>query len=632
MLKQLRTVLVLVFIIFSFLIPHNVDASTTKQYKDAVTQGEQLRKLTVQYNQLILINDIEKINRFYDQFTSQLRKTEIMIGRVPGKTIRRQLNEKYVRPAKIAKERTIYEVSQYRFMNIIQAKLSQANIETARQDFKKLDRLVERSAAIKIAGNYELLPLKIQQDLQRKYTELKNQYEEMVRSLDPNNPNYLFPKLTELKGKWSGLSENEKRDIIQKDAWTLVGDTKYIGYLPKHLAFLYHLTGDEQYKTMVKEFIPLFEKYYLKKGRLQSIEYQNTGWWYRDQFARDNRSLFEAYKYTEIPEVLDFVDNQASMWIEQVPRSTNIGFNIFSYGISDAGKIGPIEINPNQNIQIATLFSYLYWEPESKFYQSALAKDIVLNEVGAVLALQKKNGSLPLTQNLPLVEDTNYGGYSGNMLYQLAQVWGNEKWMKSAVDIGNWLYREYSMEHPWNTKEDAPNYAIDRINSFNLISRVLQFYAAGVPDEKVREWINFAEKRFPDEKLYLLERWYSYQSIPRSYLDSKIYVKNQLPPKVYSDFYPDKGSIRIIAEEIVQASVEIVNQGRNEVIETIAITDDLNTSIQLEKGIYEMKIEARAANGKVMTDTKTLTVNESTAFLLKVQLFDKNHRFYQKLK
>lgn len=630
--KQLRIFLVLVFIIFSFLIPHNVDASITKQHKDAVTQGEQLRKLTAQYNQLILTNDIEKINRFYDQFTSQLRKTEIMIGRVPGKTIRRQLNEKYVRPAKIARERTIYEVSQYRFMNIIQAKLSQANIETAQQDFKKLDRLVERSAAIKVAGNYEPLPSKIQQDLQRKYTELKDQYEELVRSLDPNNPNYLFPKLTELKGKWSGLSENEKRDIIQKDAWTLVGDTKYIGYLPKHLAFLYHLTGDEQYKTMVKEFIPLLKKYYLKKGRLQSIEYQNTGWWYRDQFARDNRSLFEAYKYTGVPEVLDFVDQQATMWVEQVPRSTNIGFNIFPYGISDAGKIGPIEINPNQNIQIATLFSYLYWEPESKFYQSALAKDIVLNEVGAVLALQKKNGSLPLTQNLPLVEDTNYGGYSGNMLYQLAQVWGNEKWMESTVDIGNWLYREYSMDHPWNTKEDAPNYAIDRINSFNLISRVLQFYAAGIPDEKVREWINFSEKRFPDENLYLLERWYIYQSIPRSYLDSKIYVKNQLPPEVYSDFYSDKASIRIIAEEIVQASVKIVKLNENETIENIPFKDDFNKEIQLKKGKYKITTETKAANGKITTDIKTITFNEDTLYLLHTMLFDKNHRFYQKLK
>ncbi|MFY4773632.1 hypothetical protein [Metabacillus sp. RGM 3146] len=601
--------------------------------KSVLTQGEQLRKHTTQYNQVILTGNLVKLNDLYDGFTGLLIKTEAMIGKTPGKSNRQKLNEQYIRAAKIAKERTIYEVSEYRLMNYIEGKLNQANIETAQNDFSKLKRLHQRSVSIKNSGRYTLLPRSIQQSLDNREILLNMKYKQLIDSLDPNNPDYLFPKLTELKNHWHILNETEKKDIVQKDAWTLVGDTKYLGYLPKHLAFLYHLSGDSDYKEMVKDIITLYSKFYLKNNRLQSKDYQKTGWWYRDQFARDNNGLFEAYKYTGLTEVLNFVDNQATLWVNQVQRGENNGYIVFPYGISDEGKMGPLEINPNQNLQVASLFSELYWEPKSKFYRSQTAMDIVMNETGAVLSLQKPNGSLPLTQNLPLVEDTNYGGYSGNMLYQLAQVWGNLAWVKASADIGHWLYKEYTMDHPWNMPADAPNYAIDRVGSFNLISRTLQFYAAGIPDPYVKNWIKFAEKRFPDEKLYLLDRWYFFQSIPRDYLDERIIRKNQLPPRIFSDATAAEASVRIIAEELKETNIKIINIENNEVAESLSIPEDIRQPISLKRGTYELQTESREENGKITKNSLRIIISEdNTLFQLNVMLFDRNHRFYQKLK
>lgn len=601
--------------------------------KSVLTQGELLRIYTDHYNQVILTGNLVNLNSLYDAFTLQLKKTEAMVGRTSGKKNRQQLNDQYIRSAKIAKERTIYEISEYRLMNYIDAKLNQANIENAQNDFSKLARLRQRSVDIKNAGRYTLLPRVITQTLDKRELSLNMKYKQLIDSLDPNNPDYLFPKLTELKIHWSSLSETKKKEIIQKDAWTLAGDTKYLGYLPKHLAFLYHLSGDSEYKEMVKEIIPLYSKYYLKNNHFQSKEYQKSGWWYRDQFARDNNGLFEAYKYTGLTEVLNFVDKQADLWINQVKRGENNGFKVFPYGISDDGTMGPLEINPNQNLQVASLFSELYWEPNSRFYHSQTALDIVMNETGAVLSLQKPNGSLPLTQNLPLVEDTNYGGYSGNMLYQLAQVWGNIEWVKASADIGHWLYKEYSMNHPWNMPQDAPNYAIDRVGSFNLISRTLQFYAAGIPDPFVKNWVSFAEKRFPDEKLYLLDRWYFFQSIPRDYLDSRITRRNQLPPQIFSNVSEKKASIRIIAEELSDTVIKIRNTETNEESETITAPEDILKTITLNKGTYELSTESKEANGKITKNSLSFVISDdNSSYELNVLLFDRNHRFYQKLK
>ncbi|MCD7035558.1 hypothetical protein LRR81_15030 [Metabacillus sp. GX 13764] len=600
---------------------------------DASKQAMLLQKDTASYNQTINSGNLQKLDSSYDSFTSSIKKTELAIGKTSGKSVRQKLNETYIRPAKIAKERVIYEISEYRLLNYINSKLVQANIETADADFAKLNRLHQRSISIKAAGNYKALPAAISRELDNmKQAQLKK-YHFLKESLNPNNPDFLFPRLTELKNKWESLSEQSKKDYARKDSWTLEGYSKYLGYLPKHTGFLYHLTGDQEYKKMTSDFIALYRKFYMYDGKLMSPEYAEKGWWYRDPFARDSNSLFEAYKYTGSKEILSFVDEQAALWIKKVPRENNNGYTVFPYGISSKGEIGPIEINPNQNLQIAMLFSSLYWEPESDFYQSSLAKSIVMNETEAVLSLQKPNGALPLTENLPLVEDTNYGGYSGNMLYELSQMWGKEKWIESTADIGRWLFKEYTMDHPWNLPEDKPNYAIDRQESFNLISRTLQFYAAGIPDASVKSWISFAERKFPDEKLYLLERWYFYQSIPRDYLDSRITLKNQLPPQMYAELTADQASVRIAAEELNSWQITVKNTENGQTVLEKTAADDAAFEMTLPKGSYQVTIEAAEANGKITKQSKMLAIDgDNTVIPAQVLLFDRDHRFFEKIK
>ncbi|PGT80866.1 carboxypeptidase regulatory-like domain-containing protein [Bacillus sp. AFS040349] len=611
-------------------LPKTINMSLREN--EALVQGALLNERLTEYNSVISKANLEQLNDLYDNFTKQVRITEQKIGQVAGSQKRRNFNNSYVGPAKIAKERTIYEISQFRLMSRIESDIQKTTSEKFTSDLAVLNRLVNRSKEIKRDGNYQQLPEEITATLEGKRYYLTYLYQDATNTLDPNNPEHMFPRLAELKMKWNALSEASKRDMIMKDAWTLQSETKYPGYLPKHLGFLYHLTGDSQYKEMTKETVALLNKYYLKNGRLKSPEYQKTGWWYRDPFARDLNGLYEAYKYTQLPEIIDFIDNQAALWMSQVPRQSNNGFTIYPYGISDGGKIGSAEINPNQNIQVATLFSNLYWEPESKFYKNPTLKDIVYNEVNAVLSLQKENGSLPLRENLPLVEDTNYGGYTGNMLYQLAQIWGNPAWIESTIELGNWLFHEYSMNHPWNTPEDAPNYHFDRMNSFNLISRVLLFYAAGIPEQYVKNWIRFSEDRFPEEELYLLERWYFYKSVPRDYLNNDISIMNQLPPRIYSDASSDLTSVRIVGETISSANVTVTNSLTNETVATFNVSGDNQKSFPLPIGEYVINIEATEANGKTTTDSQKLSLSQEQTYSINVVLFDQHNRFYQKIK
>ncbi|WP_123916117.1 hypothetical protein [Bacillus sp. FJAT-42376] len=598
-------------------------ASAVTQFHSAVVTGQQLKTNTDKYHSLIAKENLEEINRHYDGLIKKLEETEAAIGKVPDQKLRGTLNRKYVKPAKVAKEDTMYRISQYRLALLIENRLNQASLEQVRSDLNKLHRLERR--------NMDEHPAESGSMLSAKRIRLEQQFLDLDRAYDVNNPYFLFPQLTSLKDRWPRLSEKGKSDALSNDAWTMKEKTKYLGYLPKHIGFLYHVTKDRAYKKMLKDMMPLYKKNYIKNGKLRSMDYQASGWWYRDQFARDSRGLLEAYQYTKLPEILAMVDKQAALWIEKVPRKRNLGYTVFPYGISDKGEIGPYELNPNQNLQVASLFSELYWEPKSAFYQSSLAKDIVFNETEAVLALQKKNGSLPLTQNLTLVEDTNYGGYSGDMLYQLAQVWGNRKWMEADVKIGEWLFNEYTKEHPWNTPDDAPNYAIDRNSSFNLISRVLPFYAAGIPDDSVRNWIHFSETRFPDEKLYLLERWYIAQSIPRDYLDPDITRKNQLPPRIYAEASRRSVSARIIAEEISGLQITIAREEDSKVSSMLSTVEDVQKEIPLQAGNYVISFKAAESNGTISSASKTFTLPEATSVHVDVLLFDRSHRFHEKI-
>jgi hypothetical protein len=90
----------------------------------------------------------------YHQFSSKIKKTEIIINRLHGPHVRELAAEKYVLPAKILKETIIYEVSRYMLMKEIRGLLSQNNnVDLINAKLEELQRLEDRSIAIKAAGN-----------------------------------------------------------------------------------------------------------------------------------------------------------------------------------------------------------------------------------------------------------------------------------------------------------------------------------------------------------------------------------------------------------------------------------------------------------------------------------------------
>ncbi len=127
--------------------------------------GSKLLSELSAYNSAINSGSISKINSLYDRLTSQLKATELATGKVSGKSNREILEAKYIRPSKIAIERTIYEVSQYRLLNDVGVLISKNKISTAEDQLSKLERLKKRSIAIKKAGNYKALPANVDRSL-----------------------------------------------------------------------------------------------------------------------------------------------------------------------------------------------------------------------------------------------------------------------------------------------------------------------------------------------------------------------------------------------------------------------------------------------------------------------------------
>lgn len=436
-----------------------------------------------------------------------------------------------------------------------------------------------------------------------------------------------FPELSKMVGEWDKMSLEMKVQTVKMDGWNLEKESYYLGYLINNLAYLYHMTKNEDYKNVVLDMVFLMKENYSFNGIIQSPTANKTGWWYRDQFSRDIRYMYEAYEYIGDPTILKMVDEQALLWLEKVPRSNHRDFLLFPYGVSQNGEISTYEINPNQNLQMATLFTYLYWDENSALYQKELVKDIVYNEVNAVLSLQKESGALPLREGLPLVEDSNYGGYAGGMLYHLAQVWGESKWIEATIDIGNWLYTSFPMSHPYNMPEDAPNFHFKRYESFNLIGRILPFYAAGIPNDYIQEWIRFTEDMFPTENLYMVTRWYYSQSIPREYLVPGSNVQNQLSPKIYVvNSRENELLLNVIAEEIKGLTLEVLIGDQLYKKETITNDRTINLTDLKEEEDIILRLTCEANHTFLQ---KEFPLSKGTE--VKIQLFDKHNRFVEKL-
>ncbi|WP_338780671.1 hypothetical protein [Metabacillus sp. FJAT-52054] len=131
----------------------------------ATATGEKLKKETASFVTTTNSGDIYAIDENYDAFTKRLKTTEQAIGKVPGAAVRKTLNDKYVTPAKKAKERVIYEVSQARLMGSISKSIIFNFEENALLDLQKLDRLKDRAAEIKKDGGYAAVPATVVKEL-----------------------------------------------------------------------------------------------------------------------------------------------------------------------------------------------------------------------------------------------------------------------------------------------------------------------------------------------------------------------------------------------------------------------------------------------------------------------------------
>ncbi|MBS2970719.1 peptidase M14 [Metabacillus sp. KIGAM252] len=122
---------------------------------DAVKVGDLLNKERGELQSFVnngTLND--ETGAAYDELSRQLNKEEASIGKVYGSSVRSLFGQKYLVPAKIAKETVIYEISRYRLLaEIKELKANGTNPDILNEKFNLYDRLTERSAAVKKAGN-----------------------------------------------------------------------------------------------------------------------------------------------------------------------------------------------------------------------------------------------------------------------------------------------------------------------------------------------------------------------------------------------------------------------------------------------------------------------------------------------
>ncbi|WP_338778661.1 CAP domain-containing protein [Metabacillus sp. FJAT-52054] len=152
--KYTKTFLFIFFTAVLFTMPQTGLAADS--LSSAKQEGEKLKVETAYFQEIIKSGDLYLMNDAYDSYSAQIAEAEKAIGRVSGQRTRENLLKQYIRPAKIAKERVIYEISEYRLIYKIGLNLTRG--ASGSTDIAKLSRLSERAAAIKAAGKYEAIP------------------------------------------------------------------------------------------------------------------------------------------------------------------------------------------------------------------------------------------------------------------------------------------------------------------------------------------------------------------------------------------------------------------------------------------------------------------------------------------
>jgi SbsC C-terminal domain len=234
LLKKLTIFVLTAGILFTPISPLATETASAAQsmsnYDIAVQQGNNLKGMLSIYDSAINSGDIYSLDLYYDDITSGIRDLEVKIGKVQGATNRENLAKKYLVPAKIAIERTIYEVSQLRLLYTIDENIIDYDLDKAESNTAKLERLKQRAIDIKEEGGYAALPAAIDRELRSyeansqgfllserlfEYADEIDYYEdiEAANQLYDNLSKQL--KLTQQKiGKVSGASNREDLNEI----------------------------------------------------------------------------------------------------------------------------------------------------------------------------------------------------------------------------------------------------------------------------------------------------------------------------------------------------------------------------------------------------------------------------------
>lgn len=173
----------------------------------------------------------------------------------------------------------------------------------------------------------------------------------------------------------------------------------------------------------------------------------------RDTQARQIYNFYTAYKTLGDKRYLKWADNCAQALLDHLPRrphqvlGTKKTYTLFVVGYCqpekhyDASALEP-GVDVNQNAELALAYTQLYFEPASAFYKSKMAKEIVVNEMQASLAIQdSKTGAIPIGDSEKWITrfDTLYGSYGLFSWTWVNTYWKNPEWQKHIDQAGRWL-------------------------------------------------------------------------------------------------------------------------------------------------------------------------------------------------
>lgn len=211
----MKKAIFLLTLVLSLAIGANTSNASASSLNDAVNVGKRLAAEQKTFESAINSGDLIAIDKQYDDFSTSIKKVERAIGKVSGKSNRDHLNNTYVKPAKVAKERVIYEVSQYRLMNTINTLIENGNNDKAETEIAKLERLKKRAVDIKKAGGYKELPTNISNALTKLEKDISNELDTATGKTSNEDPNlylhYYFPNLS-----W-GMSKSEVKAVFSAE-------------------------------------------------------------------------------------------------------------------------------------------------------------------------------------------------------------------------------------------------------------------------------------------------------------------------------------------------------------------------------------------------------------------------------